>query len=187
MCPHIFASLPEYPGKWAHTLNEGKDISVKDLLMHMEKTFGNKRDYDTMIRTLYEVQQKEDETVEEYMLCIHDAVAVIHHTYPERLPDHGRDLKKDCFYHGLCPYLHDTLSFVMAELPKREQAHPTFDTLYTLVRKLEAGQLMRACHYTPSSDTYQEKHRHYPVPTGRVVALEEEGMASTDPTSREES
>ena len=77
MCPHIFASLCGYPGKWAHTLDEGKDISVQDLLMHMEKTFGNKRDYDAMIRTLYEVQQKEDETVEEYMLHIHDAVMVI--------------------------------------------------------------------------------------------------------------
>ena len=65
MHPHIFASLHGYPGKWACTLNEGKVISVKDLLMHMEKTLGNKHDYDTMIRTLYEVQQKEDETVEE--------------------------------------------------------------------------------------------------------------------------
>ena len=60
-----------------------------------------------MIRTLYEVQQKEDETVEEYMLCIHDTVMVICCAYPERLPDHGRDLKKDHFYHGLCPWLCD--------------------------------------------------------------------------------
>ena len=73
------------------------------------------------------------------MLRIHDAVTVIHHVYPEHLLDCGRDLKKDCFYHGLCPYVHDALSFVMAELPKREQAHPMFDTLYTLVKKLEAG------------------------------------------------
>ena len=62
---HIFASLHRYPGKWAHTLDEGKKISVQDLLMHMEKMFGNKNDYDAMIRTLYDVQQKEDETVEE--------------------------------------------------------------------------------------------------------------------------
>ena len=110
MCPHIFASLRGYPGKWAHMLDEGKDISMQDLLMHMEKTFGNKRDYDAMIRTLYEVQQ-EDETIEEYMLRIHDAVAVIRHTYLERLSDQGRDLKKDCFYHGLHPYLHDASSF----------------------------------------------------------------------------
>ena len=123
MHPHIFASLCGYPGKWALNLNEGKDISVKDLLMHMEKMFGNKRDYDAMIRTLYEVQQKEDKTVEEYMLCIHNAVVVIHCTYLECLPDRGRDLKKDHFYHGLHPYLHDALSFVMAELPKRVQAH----------------------------------------------------------------
>ena len=78
MCPHIFASLRGYLGKWAHTLDEGKDISVRDLLMHMERTFGNKRDYDAMIRTLYEVQQRDDETVEEYMLHIHEAVAVVH-------------------------------------------------------------------------------------------------------------
>ena len=117
--------------------------------MHMEKMFSNKCDYDAMIRMLYEVEQKEDETVEEYMLRIHDVVMVIHHAYPEHLPDHGRDLKKDCLYHGLCPYLHDALSFVMAELPKREQARPTFDTLYTLAKKLEAGQLVQACHYTP--------------------------------------
>ena len=147
MLPHIFASLRGYPGKWAHTLDKGKDISVKDLLIHMEKTFGNKWDYDAMIRTLYEVQQKEDETVEEYMLRIHDTVAVIHCAYLEHLPNQGRNLKKDHFYHGLCPYLHDAFSFAMAELPEKEQAHPTFDTLYTLVKKLEAGQLARACCY----------------------------------------
>ena len=187
MHPHIFASLCGYPSKWAHTLDEGKDISVQDLLMHMEKTFGNKGDYNAMIRTLYEVQQKEDKTVEEYMLCIHDAVVVIHHAYPERLPDQGRDLKKDHFYHGLCPYLHDALSFVMAELPEREQAHPTFDTLYTLVKKLEAEQPVCTHWYAPSSDAYREKHRCYPALVGRVAALEEEGVASADPTSKEDS
>ena len=117
ICPHIFASLCGYPGKLACTLDKGKDISMQDLLMHMKKTFSNKHNYDAMIRTLYEVQQKEDETVEEYMLCIHNVVAVICRVYLEHLPDHGRDLKKDHFYHGLDPYLHDALSFVMAELP----------------------------------------------------------------------
>ena len=100
MHPHIFASLCGYPGKWACMLDEGRDISMQDLLMHMEKTFSNKRNYDAMIRTLYEVQQKEDKTVEEYMLHIHDAVMVICRAYPECLPDRRRDLKKDRFYHG---------------------------------------------------------------------------------------
>ena len=45
--------------------------------MHMERMFGNKPDYDAMIRTLYKVQQRDDETVEEYMLCIHEVFAVI--------------------------------------------------------------------------------------------------------------
>ena len=74
----------------------------------------------------------------------------------------------------------------MAELPKREQACPMFDTLYTLAKKLEAGQLVWACHYAPGSDAYQEKHRHYPVLTRRVAALEE-GVAPANPTSGEDS
>ena len=139
MHPHIFASLRGYPSKWARTLDEGKDISMWDLLMHMEKTFGNKRDYDAMIRALYEVQRRDDKMVEEYMLHIHEAVTMICRAYLEHLPDWGWDLKKDCFYHRLCPYLHDALSFAMAELPERKQAHPTFDTLYTLAKKLEVG------------------------------------------------
>ena len=77
MRPHIFASLHGYLGKWTRMLDEGKDISVWDLLMHMERTFGNKWDYDAMIRTLYEVQQRDDKMVEEYMLRIHEVVVVI--------------------------------------------------------------------------------------------------------------
>ena len=140
-----------------------------------------------MIRTLYEVQQRDGETVEEYMLCIHEAVAVIHCTYPECLPDRGWDLKKDHFYHGLRPYLHDALSFAMAELPEREQAHPTFDTLYTLTKKLEVGQLGHMHRHTSSSEVYREKHRHYQVLAGQVAALEEERLVLSDPVEGEDS
>ena len=155
--------------------------------MHMGKTFGNKRDYDAMIRTLYEVQQRDDETVEEYMLHIHEAVAVICRAYPDCLLDRGQDLKKDRFYNRLCPYLHDALSFTMAELPKREQARPTFDTLYMLAKKLEVGQLAHAHRYSPSSEAYRDKHRHYIALTGWVAALEEEGSVLSDQVTGEDS
>ena len=62
-----------------------------------------------------------------------------------------------------------------------------FDTLYTLSKKLEAGQPVHTCRYTPSSNIYREKHRHYPVLAGRVATLEEEGLALTDPVSGEDS
>ena len=75
----------------------------------------------------------------------------------------------------------------MVELPKREQAHPTFDTLYTLAKKLEAGQPAHTCQYAPSPDAYREKYRHYPAWAGRVAALEEEGVALTHPVSGEDS
>ena len=96
-------------------------------------------------------------------------------------------MKKDHFYHGLRPYLHDALSFAMAELPKREQAHPTFDTLYTLAKKLEAGQLACVHQYTPSSEVYRDKHRCYVMLTGRVAALEEEGSTLSDQVMGEDS
>ena len=121
------------------------------------------------------------------MLHIHEAVVVICCAYPECLPDQGRDLKKDRFYHGLCPYLHDALSFAMAELPERKQACHTFDTLCTLAKKLEAGKPVHTCWYAPSSDAYREKHRCYSAPAGRVAALEEERVVSTDPVSGEDS
>ena len=75
----------------------------------------------------------------------------------------------------------------MAELPKREQAHPTFDTLYTRTKKLEAGQLACTHQYTTSSKVYRDKHRHYLVPVGRVAALEEEGSVLPDQVTGEDS
>ena len=75
----------------------------------------------------------------------------------------------------------------MVELPKREQACPTFDTLYTLTKKLEARQLAHTHRYTPSSNAYREKHRHYPALVGRVAVLEEKGLVLTDPVSGEDS
>ena len=155
--------------------------------MHMERTFGDKRDYDAMIRTLYEVQQRDDETVGEYMLCIHQEVAIIRRAYPDCLPDRGWDLKKDRFYHGLRPYLHDALSFAVTELPEREQARPTFDTLYTLAKKLEVGQLVRTHWYTTSTEAYRDKHRCYLAPVGWVAALEEEGSVLSDQVTGEDS
>ena len=75
----------------------------------------------------------------------------------------------------------------MAELPEREQACPTFDTLYTLAKKLEVRQPVHMCWYTSSSEMYREKHRCYPTPVGQVAALEEEGLALTDPVTGKDS
>ena len=83
--------------------------------------------------------------------------------------------------------LHDALSFVMAELPEREQACPTFDTLYMLAKKLEAGQPVHMCRYTNSSEAYRDKHRCYLTPMGQVPALEEEGSALSGQVTGEDS
>ena len=51
------------------------------------------------------------------MLWIHEAIAVIHHAYPNQIADQGKNLMRDQFYHGLLPGLQGTLSFAMADLP----------------------------------------------------------------------
>ena len=103
MHPHIFGSLQGYPGKWARSLPGGMNISLNDLLRCMDRTFGNVHDYDSMIRSLYKIRQKENETVEEYMLRVHEAVAVVKCTYPNQVLNEGEGLRRDRFYYGLTP------------------------------------------------------------------------------------
>ena len=57
----------------------------------MACAFGDVHDYDT-IRSLYEIRQKENESVEEYMLQIHKAMAVICCVYPDWISDQGKNL-----------------------------------------------------------------------------------------------
>ena len=68
------------------------NLTVTELLEHMNHAFGDVCEYNTMIRLLYEIKQKEGKSVEEYMLAIHEAVVVIHHTYPDQITDQGKNL-----------------------------------------------------------------------------------------------
>ena len=173
MRPHIFGSLQGYPGKWARSLPGGMNISLSDLLRRMDRTFGNVRDYDSMIRSLYEIRQKENETVEEYMLRVHEAVAVVKRAYPDQVPNEGEGLRRDRFYYGLTPSLRDALSFAMADLPEREQADTSFDTLYHLAKKLEARHHPR--NTTKIGSSTHDPHRgfkKYSTLVGRAATVE---------------
>ena len=87
---------------------------------------------------------------------------VIHHAYPERVMDQGKNLVRDQFYHELAPSLRDV---AMAELPEREQASVSFDTLYMLAKKMEAHQSSHLHRGGQScSDAYRDKYRKYPAP-----------------------
>ena len=137
MCPHIFGSLQGYPGKWAHSLPGGMNIPLDELQRRMDHTFRNMHDYDSMIQSLYEIHQKENETVEEYMLRVHEAVVVVKCTYPDQVQNEGEGLRRDYFYYRLIPSLRDALSFAMADLPAREQVEMALILFYHLVKKLE--------------------------------------------------
>ena len=82
----------------------------------MDTVLGNVQDYDSMIRSLYKIHQKETENVEEYMLRIHEAVAILRQAHPEWMSDQGKNLRWDRFYHG--PHLRNALGFAMADLPE---------------------------------------------------------------------
>ena len=172
MGPHIFGSLQGYPGKWAHLLPGGMDIS-DELQKRMDCTFGNVRDYDSMIWSLYEICQKEHETVEEYMLRVHEAVAVVKCTYPDQVPNEGEGLRRDRFYYGLIPSLIDVLNFAMADLPEREKADTSFDTLYHLAKKLEEPH--QPCNATKGGALTHNSHKGYKkylTPVGHAATVE---------------
>ena len=182
MMPHIYHSLQGYPGKWVCSFEEGWNISMHELLRWMDTAFGSIRVYDSMIRSLYRICQKETKSVEEYMLRIHEAVAILCCAHQEHMSDQGKNLRQDRFYHGLLPHLCNVLGFAMADLPKREQVDTSFDTLYTLTRKMEARQpphFQRAP--VGSADAYKERYRRYPAPAGRVTTLEDEDLFPPDP------
>ena len=139
----------------------------------MDRTFGNVCDYNSMIRLLYEIHQKENESVEEYMLRVHEAVAVVKHTHPDQVPNEGKGLQRDRFYYGLTPSLRDVLSFAMADLPEREQADTSFDTLYHLAKKLKAQH--QPCNATKVGSSTHDPHKgykKYPTLVGHAATAE---------------
>ena len=107
---------------------------------------------------------------------------LIRHAYPDQVTDQGKNLAQDQFYHGLMPSLRDALEFTMAELPEREQAGVSFDTLYTLAKKMEVRQPTHTHRGEQgSSNVYRDKYRRYPTPTGWVATLAEEELLPPDP------
>ena len=56
MMPHIYASLQGYLVTWVHSLEDGRNPTVPKLLVCMDHAFGDVRNYDTMIRSLYEIR-----------------------------------------------------------------------------------------------------------------------------------
>ena len=162
MKPHIYASLRGYPGCWVRSLEGGEHLTLTELLQRMDRAFREVSEADTMIRSMYKIHQAEKETVEEYMLRIHEAVAVIRQAYPERLTNQDKNFLRDRFYNGLLPLLCEALGFTVADLPEREQTRTTFDTLYTLTRKMEAHQSNRSSRGVPS-DGYRDRYRRYPT------------------------
>ena len=108
------------------------------------------------------------------MLCIHESVVVNWHAYPERLTNQDKNFLCNHFYNSLLPSLHEALGFTVADLLEREQTHTTFDTLYTLARKMEVHQSNRNSRGAPS-DGYSDRYRWYPTPVNRVATVGEGG------------
>ena len=106
---------------------------------------------------------------------------MIHHAYPDRVADQGKNWAQDRFYYGLAPSLRDALELAMAELPEREQAGASFDALYTLAKKMEARQPNCMHQGQGSSDVYWDRYRRCPTPGGRVATLAEEELLPPDP------
>ena len=93
---------------------------------------------------------------------------------------------RDWFYHGLLPSLHDALSFTMVDLPKCEQVNTSFDTLYTLAKKLEVRQPLHSHKGGQGySEAYRDRFRRYPTPMGMVTTLGEEELFLLDPETQD--
>ena len=92
---------------------------------------------------------------------------------PEQVPNKGEGLRRDHFYYGLIPSLRDMLSFVMADLPEREQADTSFDTFYHLAKKLEVCH--QPCNTNKGGTLTHDPHKgykKYSIPVGHATTVE---------------
>ena len=100
-------------------------------------------------------------------------MAVVKRAYPNQVPNEGEGLRRDRFYYGLTPSLRDALSFAMADLPEREQADTSFDTLYHLAKKLKARHQPRSTPKLGSLTHDPHKgFKKYPTPVGCTATVE---------------
>ena len=90
-------------------LKDGRNLTIPKMQACIESAFGDVCDYDTMIRSLCELKQNDSKSVEENMLEIHEAVAVMCCTYMYQISDLGKNLIHNRFYHVLSPSLHNAL------------------------------------------------------------------------------
>ena len=51
MMPHIYASLRGYLGRWVHSLKDGSNLTVTELLECMDGTFGDACEYDMLFHS----------------------------------------------------------------------------------------------------------------------------------------
>ena len=90
---------------------------------------------------------------------VHEAVAVAKCMYPDQVPNDGGRHEKRSLLLQTHPSLRDVLSFAMADLPEREQADTSFDTLYHLVKKLEVRHHLHSA--TKGVSTTHDPHKGY--------------------------
>ena len=93
------------------------------------------------------------------MLRVHEAMAIMRHAYPDQVSNEGEGLWPDRFYYGLLLSLRDALSFAMADLPEREQADTSFDTLYHLTKKME--ECNQPCSAVKGGTSTHESYKAY--------------------------
>ena len=107
------------------------------------------------------------------MLRVDEAVTVVKRAYPDQVQNEGEGLRRDRFYYRLTPSLRDVLSFAMADLPEREQADTSFDTLYHLAKKLEVRHQPRSTTKVGSSTHDPHKgFKKYSTPVGCATMVE---------------
>ena len=111
--------------------------------------------------------------VEEYMLRVHEAVAVVKHTYPDQVPNEGEGLRRDCFYYGLIPSLRDALSFTWLTYWRENKQIPA-STLSTIWPRnwRHAHQPHNATKGGTLTHDPHKGYKKYSTPVGHAATVE---------------
>ena len=109
--PYAIRSLQGYPGElvWSSST----DITLDDVLTILEENYNNVNMLDMLNQELFQLWMADKETVSDWGICLSRHLQVLVASFPYHFPpDHVAELKRDCFYGGLCKQLKAMVAYM---------------------------------------------------------------------------
>ena len=94
---YIIRSLQGYPGELVQSSR--MDITLDDVVMILDEHYNNMKALDALNQELFQLQMADKYSISDWGVCLLRHLQVLAASFPNCFPpNHGAELKQDCFY-----------------------------------------------------------------------------------------